>query len=184
MDYLSQDLIGPERDVCGVNLHPCCKAGNGVTADPPAATSHPPPVFSSSRQGAPGGKVLHNHMQLLQALCGLHRVKGKDGDLEVQCVCPDGDAGSLFGDTVSQLLDSVVRACKEPLPVGPGDLILQACHVAVKSMDVFSSQQQPSVELMRHVEDALRELTAMLLHCGQPNRVSHMIDREVVFACT
>ncbi|XP_076011023.1 meiosis-specific protein MEI4 [Genypterus blacodes] len=158
-DDLTQDTIGPKTDVCSMDRHIF-----------PAAASQPPPVFPSSFRRAPDGKVLLNHVQLLQALCSLHQVKGKNGYLEVQCVFPDGDAGLLFEDTASRLLDSVVRACKDPLPPGPGDLILQACHVAVKAMHVYSSQQQPSGDFLKHMEDALTELTAMLLHCGQPNR--------------
>ncbi|KAF7645524.1 hypothetical protein LDENG_00202550 [Lucifuga dentata] len=184
MDILSQDLIGPENDV---NLHPSCNTENQDVAEPktqqpepPAAASCPQPVFPSSHHDGLGGKALRNHIQLLQALCSLQRVAGRDSDLEVQWICPDGDAGSYFGDTVCQLLDSVVGACKEVLLVGPGDLVLQACQVAAKSIDVLCSQQQPSVAFLTHVEDSLRELANMLLRSSRLDRVSNEIHSEGV----
>ncbi len=123
------------------------------------------------------------HVQFLQSLCALHRVEDHRG-LESLWFSPDGEAGSVLVDSVCQLLDSVVAACRDPPPLGPRDLVLQACQVAAGAMDLFCSQRLPSVEFMRRVEESLRELTGMLLHRNQLSGVSNGIHGEGMCACT
>lgn len=124
------------------------------------------------------------HVQFLQSLCALHRVAGNTRGLESLWFLPDGDAGSVLVDSVCQLLDSVVAACRDPPPLGPPDLVLQACQVTARAMDLFCSQKLPSVEFMRRLEEPLRELTGMLLHCNQLSRVSNGIYGEGMFTPT
>uniref|UniRef100_A0A3Q1HDN7 Meiosis-specific, MEI4 homolog (S. cerevisiae) n=1 Tax=Anabas testudineus TaxID=64144 RepID=A0A3Q1HDN7_ANATE len=121
------------------------------------------------------GDAMHSHVQFLQSFCALHRVEGNNKDLEVLWFSSGGDAGSVLVDSVCQLLDSVVTACRDPPPLGPHDLVPQACQVAAQAMDLFCSQRLPSAEFMGRVQESLRELTAMLLHSNQPSRVSNGI---------
>uniref|UniRef100_A0A3Q0QTT4 Meiosis-specific, MEI4 homolog (S. cerevisiae) n=1 Tax=Amphilophus citrinellus TaxID=61819 RepID=A0A3Q0QTT4_AMPCI len=136
-------------------------------ASPPAA-SPPPPVPSGHREE----DALRPHVQFLQSLCALHRVEGRGRGLEALWFGRDGDAGSVLADTVCRLLDSVVAACRDPSVLGSHNLVLKACQVAARAMDLYCSQRLPSAELMRRVEEPLRELSRMLLHSDQPGRVS------------
>lgn len=168
-DTASQDLFGPESSVgYSTDLQPDSETPELL----PAVTSPQFPPGPSSHQGRPLWNAVLPHVQFLQSLCALHRVKGNDRGLESLWFGPDGDAGSVLVDSVCQLLDSVVAACRDPPPLGPRDLVLQACRVAARAADLFCSQRLPSVEFMRRVEESLRELTGMLLHCDQLSRVS------------
>nr|XP_046228883.1 meiosis-specific protein MEI4 isoform X2 [Scatophagus argus] len=122
-----------------------------LSRDPQPAVSAPQPPVPCSLP----------HVRFLQLLCGLHR------GLEPLWFHPKGDGGSVLVDSVCQLLDSVVAACRDPPRLGPRDLILQGCQVAARSMELFCSQRPPSVEFMRRVEESLRELTGTLLHRNQ-----------------
>lgn len=102
-------------------------------------------------------------MPFLRSLCALHRVEGNHEGLEALWFCPGGDAGSALVESVCQILDSVVTACRDPPPLGPPDLVLRGCQVAARALDLFCSQRLPPVEFRRRVEESLRELTAMLL---------------------
>lgn len=175
---VSQDLFGPESLVHSAALQPGCDSETPelmLHDSPPAIASPYPPVPSSFHVG-PQGIAMHPNMQFLLSLCALHRVGGTNKGLETLWFSPDGDAGSLLVDSVCQLLDSVVTVCRDPPPLGPHDLVPQACQVAAQAMDLFCSQRLPSVEFKKRVEESLRELTAMLLGSNQPSRVSNGIS--------
>lgn len=152
MDTASQDLFGPES------------VGHSTELQPDSET---PELLPAGLQGP------LPHVQFLQSLCALHRVTGKERGLESLWFGPDGDAGAVLVDSACQLLDSVVAACRDPPPMGPLDPVLRACRVVAGAMDLFCCQRPPSAEFTRRVEEPLRELTEMLLHCGQPGRVSY-----------
>jgi len=155
---MSQDLFGPgsSEDTPEVLLK-----------DPEPAA--PQLLLPSSH---PRRDALFSHVQFLQSLCGLQRVAGSSRGLEALWFSPDGDMASVLGDTVCQLLDCVVAACKDPPALGPPDLVLKACQAAARATDLLCSQRLPSVEFMRRVEERVRELTQMLLHTNQPGGVS------------
>ncbi|XP_030260434.1 meiosis-specific protein MEI4 isoform X2 [Sparus aurata] len=170
----SEDLFGPES----VRLSTDLQLGSDsetpelfLDPQPTIISPQPPTPPLSSRHASPGGEAIRAHVQFLQSLCSLHRVKGNDRGLESLWFRPDDDAGSVLVDSVCQLLDSVVAACRDPPLLGPPDLVLQACQVAAQAMDLFCSQRLPSVEFMRKVEGSLRELTGMLLHWNQLSRL-------------
>ncbi|KAM4632858.1 meiosis-specific protein MEI4 [Polymixia lowei] len=132
-------------------------------APAPSSTSFP------SWQGGARGRAALLHMRFLQSWCGLHRAEGKDGGLEGAWFGPDGDT-SVLADSVCQLLDWVAAAaaaCKtDPtLPSGAPFLLLQACQVAGRAVDLWGSHGQPSAEFVTRVEERLKELTRLLL-CG------------------
>ncbi|XP_070705947.1 meiosis-specific protein MEI4 [Pempheris klunzingeri] len=169
---VSQDLFGPGSDSETPEL---------LLEDPqPAITPPEPPLPSSSHHGRPSGNAVVPHVQFLQSLCALHRAQGDTRGPESLWFRPDGDAGSVLADSVCQLLDSVVAACRDPPPLGPRDLVLQACQVAAEAMDLFCSQRLPSVEFMRHVEESLRELTGTLLHCNQLSRAAERLMEYLI----
>ncbi|XP_038583253.1 meiosis-specific protein MEI4 isoform X3 [Micropterus salmoides] len=169
---VSQDLFGPESTACSADPQSGCDSETPELLLPdhqPAVPSPQPPV-PSSHHGGPRGNAALPHVQFLQSLCSLHRVDGDHRGLESLWFSSDVDVGSVLVDSVCQLLDSVVAACRDPPPLGPRDLVLQACRVAAGAMDLFCSQRPPSVEFMRRVEESLRELTAMLLHSNELSR--------------
>lgn len=163
VDPASQDLFGPECVVHSDSETP--ELLPSVPLQQPADTPHlqerPQEVFP--------------HVEFLQSLCALQRVRGDDQGLEPLWFPPDADAGSLLADSVCQLLDSVVKACKDPPPFGPADPVLQACRVVSQATDLFCSQRLPSVEFKRGVESSLEELTEMLLHRDWSSQVSDPI---------
>ncbi|XP_038583251.1 meiosis-specific protein MEI4 isoform X1 [Micropterus salmoides] len=170
---VSQDLFGPESTACSADPQSGCDSETPELLLPdhqPAVPSPQPPV-PSSHHGGPRGNAALPHVQFLQSLCSLHRVDGDHRGLESLWFSSDVDVGSVLVDSVCQLLDSVVAACRDPPPLGPRDLVLQACRVAAGAMDLFCSQRPPSVEFMRRVEESLRELTAMLLHSNELSRL-------------
>lgn len=163
VDLASQDLFGPE---CGVQRDSeTPELLPSVPLQRSADTSHlperPQEVFP--------------HVEFLQSLCALQRVKGDDHGQEPLWFLPDADSGSLLADSVCQLLDSVVKACKDPPPFGPGEPVLQACRVVSQATDLFCSQRLPSVEFKRGVESSLAELTEMLLHRDWSSQVSDLM---------
>ncbi|XP_028997752.1 meiosis-specific protein MEI4 isoform X2 [Betta splendens] len=153
----SQDLFGPEGLVHADSDTPDLSLQDLVSA----VTSPQPPVCAA----------MHPHVHFLQRLCSLQRVGGRNQGLEALWFSPDGEAGSVLVDSLCRLLDSVVRTCGGP-PLGFHDPVPQACRVAAQAMDLFCSQRLPSVELKKHVEESLRELTVMLLHSNQPSRAA------------
>uniref|UniRef100_A0A665VKV9 Meiosis-specific, MEI4 homolog (S. cerevisiae) n=1 Tax=Echeneis naucrates TaxID=173247 RepID=A0A665VKV9_ECHNA len=158
LENVSQDLFDPSCDSETPDL---------LEVDPQPGLQPP--------SGHPGGlwdSVLNPNMQFLQSLCSLYRVKGNSRALEALWFSPDGGAASVLTDSVCQLLDSVVAACRNPPLLGPCDLVLQACQVAAGAMDLFSSQMMPSVEFMGHVEESLRELTGLLLNHNHESSTS------------
>ncbi|XP_042246713.1 meiosis-specific protein MEI4 isoform X1 [Thunnus maccoyii] len=173
MGDASQDLFGPGSEVYSADLQQGSDSETPdlLLHDPQPDIIFPPLLFPSSHHADPQGKAMLPHMQFLQSLCTLHRVGGSDKDLQSLWLGPDGDAGSVLMDTVCQLLDSVVAASRDPPLPGPYDLVLKACQVAARAMDLFCSQRLPSAEFMRRVEESLRELTGMLLHSNQPSRL-------------
>ncbi|KAG8011522.1 Meiosis-specific protein MEI4, partial [Nibea albiflora] len=141
----------------------------------PAIPSHqpPPPSLPSSDDGGPRGKASLPHVHFLQSLCSLHRVTESSRGLESLWFHPDGGVDSVLVDSVCQLLDSVVAACRDHLPPpGPCDFVLEACRVAARAMELFCSQRLPSVEFVRRVEEPLTVLTGMLLHRNELSGVS------------
>ncbi|XP_034384022.1 meiosis-specific protein MEI4 [Cyclopterus lumpus] len=170
MDNASQDLFSPGSEACSTDLQPGCDSGTPelLQQDPQPAIPPPdPPAPSSPR----GGKSVIPHAQFLQSLCALHRVKESDRGLESLWFSPEGGTGSVLAESVCQLLDSVVAACRDPPPLGTGDPVPQACRVAARAMDLFCSQRLPSVEFTGHVEESLREMTALLLHRDQLSKL-------------
>lgn len=173
MDPASQDLFGPE----------CVVPTNQHQPDSETPELLPSIPFQRSADTArPQECPLEAlpHLGFLQALCALHRVREDDGGLEALWFHPDGEAGSgsLLEDSVGQLLASLVKAWKDPPPLGPGHLGLHACRVVAQATDLFCSQRPPSAEFRRRVEASLEELTEMLLHrqlfsqVSDPGRVS------------
>lgn len=175
-----------KREACSANPQPECDSETPelLQQDAQPAVSSPQLPVPCSHHRCPGERPMIPHVQFLQTLCALHRVAGNNRGLESLWFRPDGDAGSVLVDSVCQLLDSVVAACRDPPPLGPPDLILQACQVTARAMDLFCSQKLPSVEFMRRVEESLRELTGMLLHCNQLSGVSNGICGEGMFIYT
>ncbi|CAB1440462.1 unnamed protein product [Pleuronectes platessa] len=158
----SQDLFGPSQP------QPDCDSETPELFQEdlqPAASPPQPPTASSLHE-----RAMHPHVHFLQSLCALHRVAGDQRGLEALWFSPDGGAGSVLADSVCQLLHSVTVACRDPPPLGPCDLVLQACQVLARAMDLFCSQRLPSAEFMSRVEGSLTDMTAMLLH-NQPCRL-------------
>ncbi|XP_062266976.1 meiosis-specific protein MEI4 isoform X2 [Platichthys flesus] len=152
----SQDLFGPSQP------QPDCDSETPELFQEdlqPAASPPLPPAASSLHE-----RAMHPHVHFLQSLCALHRVAGDQRGLEALWFSPGGGAGSVLADSVCQLLHSVTVACRDPPPLGPCDLVLQACQVAARAMDLFCSQRLPSAEFMSRVEASLTDMTAMLLH--------------------
>uniref|UniRef100_A0A3Q1G9N2 Meiosis-specific, MEI4 homolog (S. cerevisiae) n=1 Tax=Acanthochromis polyacanthus TaxID=80966 RepID=A0A3Q1G9N2_9TELE len=180
MDDASQDLFGPGSEVYSAEADCGSETPDLLQLPPDPAIPLPaPPPHSSSFHESPQGDTLFPHVKFLQSLCALHRVEGNNNrGLEALWFSPDGDAGCVLMDTVCQLLESVVVACKDPRALGPRDLVLQACQTAARAMDLYCSQRLPSVEFMRRVEEPLKELTQMLLHRNQPSGVSDGIYGE------
>ncbi|KAJ4928750.1 hypothetical protein JOQ06_004376, partial [Pogonophryne albipinna] len=79
-------------------------------------------------------------------------------------LCFGADGGALLVDSVCRLLVSVVRLCRDAPLLGPGESVLQACHVSASSMEMFCSHRLPDEHFRRRVEAALRDLTEMLLY--------------------
>ncbi|XP_070844095.1 meiosis-specific protein MEI4 [Chaetodon trifascialis] len=173
VDSSSQDLFGPECEACSANPEPGCDSETPevLQQDPRPAASSPQLPAPCSHHRCPRGRAVLPHVQFLQSLCALHRAERTNSVLESLWFRPDGDAGSVLVDSVCQLLDSLVAACRDPPALGPPDLVPHACRVTARAMDLFCSQKLPSAEFMRRVEESLRELTGMLLHCNQLSRL-------------
>ncbi|XP_039454638.1 meiosis-specific protein MEI4 isoform X2 [Oreochromis aureus] len=168
MDDPSQDLFGPGRVEFSEEPRPDCDSETPelfLHEAEPAAASLPPLVPCSHRDEA----ALHPHVQFMQSLCALHRVDGNSRGVEALWFGCDGDVGSVLADTVWQLLDSVAAACRDSSTLGSHNLLLKACQIAAQAMDLYCSQQLPSAELVRRVEEPLRELSGMLLHSDWPD---------------
>ncbi|TKS75304.1 Meiosis-specific protein MEI4 [Collichthys lucidus] len=183
MDISSQDLFGPES----VGFSDSDTPDLLLDDLRPAIPSHQPPQppVPSSDDGGPRGKASLPHVHFLQSLCSLHRVEESSRGLESLWFHPDGGVDSVLVDSVCQLLDSVVAACRDHLPLpGPCDFVLEGCRVAAQAMELFCSQRLPSVEFMRRVEEPLTALTGMLLQSNQLSGVSKEIDGEGVFPCS
>ncbi|TKS75325.1 Meiosis-specific protein MEI4 [Collichthys lucidus] len=166
MDISSQDLFGPES----VGFSDSDTPDLLLDDLRPAIPSHQPPQppVPSSDDGGPRGKASLPHVHFLQSLCSLHRVEESSRGLESLWFHPDGGVDSVLVDSVCQLLDSVVAACRDHLPLpGPCDFVLEGCRVAAQAMELFCSQRLPSVEFMRRVEEPLTALTGMLLQSNQ-----------------
>ncbi|KAK5903070.1 hypothetical protein CgunFtcFv8_006882 [Champsocephalus gunnari] len=121
----------------------------------PPSPSRPPSV--------PRGETHLPQVRFLQALLSLQRANGP--------LCFGADGGALLVDSVCCLLVSVVRLCRDAPPPGPGESVLQACHVSASSMEMFCSHRLPDADFRRRVEAALRDLTEMLLHSKGIHRV-------------
>ncbi|XP_036066470.1 meiosis-specific protein MEI4 isoform X2 [Oryzias melastigma] len=160
VDATSEDLFCSGTLSCSADLQP-----NAFTQDSKLATPTP-----AGRQ-LPFSQTHDSHVRFLRSLCGLQQLQGNSQGQEALWFGYDGEMCSVFADTVCQLLDSVVAACRHPPAVGPTDLVSQACQVAARALDLFCSQRRPSVELRSRVEEPLRELTRMLLHSKQPSRL-------------
>ncbi|XP_044026078.1 meiosis-specific protein MEI4 isoform X1 [Siniperca chuatsi] len=138
MDNVSQDLFGPESAAYSANLQlgSDSETPELLLEDPQPAVTSPQPPVPSSRHGSPRGKAMLPHVQFLQSLCSLHRVEGNHRGLESLWFCPDGDAGSVLVDSVCQLLDSVVAACRDPPPLGPRT---SSCRPARSQLERWTS---------------------------------------------
>lgn len=167
----------PSQDLFGFSEEPPSDCDSETPELFRPAASPPVPVPSGHREQ----DAFRPHVQFLQSLCALHRVEGRGRGLEALWFEPDGDVGSVLADTVCRLLDSVVAACRDPPVLGSHNLVLKACQVAARAMDLYCSQRLPSAELMRRVEEPLRALSRMLLHGAQPGRVSTYTHRSNPF---
>ncbi|XP_034755765.1 meiosis-specific protein MEI4 [Etheostoma cragini] len=169
MYIASQDLFGPGSEVYSAEPQPASDSETPelLQLEPQPAAAFPPPPVPLIHYGT----AVLSYEQFLQSLCALHRVEENNQGLESLWFSPDGGAGSVLVDSVCQLLDSVVAACRDPLPLGPRDQILTACQVAARAMDLFCSQRLPSVEFTRCVEESLSELTWLLLHSNQLSKL-------------
>ncbi|CAF89928.1 unnamed protein product [Tetraodon nigroviridis] len=116
----------------------------------------------------------------LQPSVPSQRVREGDSGLEALWLGPDGEAGPLLEDAVCQLLAWLVKACKDPPPLGPGDLGLQACRAVAQATDLLCSRRPPSAEFRRRVEASLEELTEMLL---QRDLFSQLPAADVLTRC-
>uniref|UniRef100_A0A3B3VG83 Meiosis-specific, MEI4 homolog (S. cerevisiae) n=1 Tax=Poecilia latipinna TaxID=48699 RepID=A0A3B3VG83_9TELE len=123
-------------------------------------------MISNGLQTDPWSDALLPHMRFLQSLCSVQRLDGSSVAL-----APEGHGGSAASETVFLLLDSVAATCRAPLPPGLPDLLPQASRAASRALDLLCCGR-PSVDLQRRLEEALRELTQMLLHSQRPGRVS------------
>uniref|UniRef100_A0A3P8PLB8 Meiosis-specific, MEI4 homolog (S. cerevisiae) n=1 Tax=Astatotilapia calliptera TaxID=8154 RepID=A0A3P8PLB8_ASTCA len=146
------------------------KSSTQVAGRPSSRENVCPP--KSKPQGHRDEATLHPHVQFMQSLCALHRVDGNSRGVEALWFGCDGDVGSVLADTVCQLLDSVAAACRDSSTLESHNLLLKACQIAAQAMDLYCSQQLPSAELVKRVEEPLRELSRMLLHSDWPNGVS------------
>ncbi|XP_023809028.1 meiosis-specific protein MEI4 isoform X2 [Oryzias latipes] len=170
VDDTSQDLFSPGSAVGGADLQPNRISFEPLTQDPKLNIPTP--------QLLPFCQTNDSHLRFLRSLCGLQQLKGNSRGQEALWFGHDGEMCSVFADTMCQLLDSVVAACRPPATVGPTDLVLQACQVAAQALDLFCSQRMPSVELLSRMEEPLRELTQMLLHSKQPSRVQECSEPD------
>ncbi|KAM8831467.1 meiosis-specific protein MEI4 isoform 1-T2 [Spinachia spinachia] len=130
-----------------------------------------PPAFGAPRPPPPSGLPLrprgepsYPHACFLQSLCALQRVDHGGRGLEPLWFGPGGASSSVLPDSVCQLLDCVMAACRTPPPLGRGDGVLRACRVVARATDLFCSQRRPSLEFRGRVEESLTELMALLLH--------------------
>uniref|UniRef100_A0A3Q3JBN6 Meiosis-specific protein MEI4 n=1 Tax=Monopterus albus TaxID=43700 RepID=A0A3Q3JBN6_MONAL len=169
VDNVSEDLFGSGSVVHSADLQLLSDSETPelFERDPQPAIASPQPPVPCSFPARPWGKPVAPHVHFLQSLCALHRVAGNGRGLDALWFSPDGDTRSVLVDSVCQLLDSVVTACRDPPPLGPCDFVQQACQVAAQAMDLICSRRLASVELMRCVEESLKELTGMLLHSNQ-----------------
>uniref|UniRef100_A0AAQ6IU25 Meiosis-specific, MEI4 homolog (S. cerevisiae) n=1 Tax=Anabas testudineus TaxID=64144 RepID=A0AAQ6IU25_ANATE len=155
VDNVSQDLFGPEGLADSTALQPDSDSETPdlmLEDNQPCTVVSPHPAAPFTFHVHAQGDAMHSHVQFLQSFCALHRVEGNNKDLEVLWFSSGGDAGSVLVDSVCQLLDSVVTACRDPPPLGPHDLVPQACQVAAQAMDLFCSQRLPSAEFMGRLD--------------------------------
>uniref|UniRef100_A0A096MBP6 Meiotic double-stranded break formation protein 4 n=1 Tax=Poecilia formosa TaxID=48698 RepID=A0A096MBP6_POEFO len=160
MEDLSQDLFGP--------------GSPAFSADPPPdRDSETPDLLLHSRlQTDPWSDALLPHMRFLQSLCSVQRLDGSSVAL-----APEGHGGSAASETVFLLLDSVAVACRAPLLPGLPDLLPQASRAASRALDLLCCGR-PSLDLRRRLEEALRQLTQMLLHSPRPGRIDGLQAAE------
>lgn len=168
MDALSQDLFSPGSLVsCSDPQLDCDSETPELHQDPPVLPP-PPPGPCGGRDGS----ALHPHVHFLLSLCALQRAEGSGG-MEACFFGPNGPAASVTADTVCHLLHCVVAACRDaPAPGLPPDLVLRACQVVSRALELLCTPRRPSVKLMRRVEEPLKELIQMLLLSKRASRVS------------
>ncbi|KAJ8275026.1 hypothetical protein COCON_G00096510 [Conger conger] len=133
-------------------LPPAPKPGEIAPVAPACQT-----LFSS----APKGRTVLLHTQFLQSLVGLARLEDRD--------LPDGEC-SIVPDSIAQLLAGMVSACRDVQLLPSAPLLLRAARVAARAADCRISGRPPSVDVMRQVEDSLKEFTDLLLNNSQLNR--------------
>ncbi|KAK5603868.1 hypothetical protein CRENBAI_026452 [Crenichthys baileyi] len=167
---MSQDLFGRESPVCVAD----CDSETPDLFQEPAS----PP---SNHQRESRRDALLPQMQFLQSLWSLHRLDSSSSrGVEALCLTPEGDGGSVVAETICLLLDSVVAACKEPPVLRLSDLVLQACQVASRALDLICSPRWPSVDFMRRVEEPIIELTQILLHSKPPSRAAEKLTESLI----
>ncbi|KAM4712919.1 meiosis-specific protein MEI4 isoform 1-T2 [Anableps anableps] len=172
LEDLSQDLFGPGSSAFSADPPPDCDSET-----PDLLLPEPPPP--SRQQGDPWSDALLPHMRFLQSLWSLQRLDSSSRAFEAQCLTPEGAGGSVVAETVCVLLDSVVGVCRDPPAPGLPDLVLQACQAASRALDLLCSRR-PSVDLMRRVEEPLRELTQMLLRSRHPCRAAEQLKESLL----
>ncbi|XP_024912541.1 meiosis-specific protein MEI4 isoform X2 [Cynoglossus semilaevis] len=124
---------------------------------------------------------LYGHVNFLQTLCSLQRVKGDSRGLEVLWLSPGGGSGhgasSVLVESVCQLLEAVVGVCTHPGPHSPTPHVVEACDTAVRTMDLLCFLKLPSVEVRKQVEKTLTELTQalLMLQGDQPRQTSEQL---------
>uniref|UniRef100_A0A096M2R1 Meiotic double-stranded break formation protein 4 n=1 Tax=Poecilia formosa TaxID=48698 RepID=A0A096M2R1_POEFO len=131
-------------------------------------------LLHSRLQTDPWSDALLPHMRFLQSLCSVQRLDGSSVAL-----APEGHGGSAASETVFLLLDSVAVACRAPLLPGLPDLLPQASRAASRALDLLCCGR-PSLDLRRRLEEALRQLTQMLLHSPRPGRAAEKLKESLV----
>ncbi|XP_062324516.1 meiosis-specific protein MEI4 isoform X2 [Osmerus eperlanus] len=179
MDVFSQDLMGSFNYQLNSDMDSGCGTENSTEALlptrsctdtsvrqflPPAVSGPQLPSFTPS-EGFPQGKSLLLHMHFLQSVCALRRVGCEDGVNAAELSASDS---SVVGDSVCQLLSSVVGICRGSLP--PPPLLRQAACVAAQAMEYWNPPRRPPGPVVIQGEDALKELVGVLLDNDQLNR--------------
>ena len=185
-EVFSQDLMGSFNDQPNTDMDSGCGTENSTEAllstgsctDTSVPQSLQPAVSGpqlpsvSPSEGCPQGKALLLHMHFLQSVCALRRVGCEGGVHAAELSASDS---SVVGDSVCQLLSSVVGICRDSLP--PLPLLRQAACVAAQAVEYWGPLGRPPEPIVIQGEDTLKELLGVLLHNDQLNRVRKSYSR-------
>ncbi|XP_046878076.1 meiosis-specific protein MEI4 [Hypomesus transpacificus] len=189
-EVFSQDLMGSFNDQPNTDMDSGCGTENSTEAllstgsctDTSVPQSLQPAVSGpqlpsvSPSEGCPQGKALLLHMHFLQSVCALRRVGCEGGVHAAELSASDS---SVVGDSVCQLLSSVVGICRDSLP--PLPLLRQAACVAAQAVEYWGPLGRPPEPIVIQGEDTLKELLGVLLHNDQLNRCHVLTCSCVVY---